>query len=90
VSESEGQVTIFRGVNADLPGLDLSRPYETTDIALADLSDYDQGQVREGIGFGDLAAARRTVDNLSAEQVARDEPSGTSTAVPSPDRSTGS
>ncbi|QBR92862.1 PP2C family protein-serine/threonine phosphatase [Nocardioides euryhalodurans] len=69
VGEYDGVVTIYRGVNADLPGVDMSRPYETSDIRLDDLSEYDQGQVREGIGFGDLAAARRTVDNLSAEQV---------------------
>jgi hypothetical protein len=31
------------------------------------LSEYDRGQVEEGIGAGDLAAARRTVDNLVAE-----------------------
>jgi hypothetical protein len=31
------------------------------------LSEYDRGQVEEGIGAGDLASARRTVDNLVAE-----------------------
>jgi hypothetical protein len=30
------------------------------------LSEYDRGQVEEGIGVGDLASARRTVDNLVA------------------------
>ena len=73
VGEHDGQVTIYRGVNADLPGLELSQPYETSNIALADLSDYDQAQVRDGIGLGDLAAARRTVDNLAAERVQPDE-----------------
>ena len=34
VGEYDGQVTIYRGVNADLPGLELSQPYETSDIAL--------------------------------------------------------
>ena len=73
VGEYDGHVTIYRGVNADLPGVELSQPYETSDIALSDLSEYDQAQVRDGIGLGDLAAARRTVDNLAAERVEPDE-----------------
>ena len=84
VGDHDGQVTIYRGINADLPGLDLSQPFETSDVALADLSDYDQAQVREGIGLGDLDDARRTVDNLSAERVAPEDGSASS------DRSAGS
>ena len=67
VSEHDGVVTIFRGVNADLPGLELSTPYETTDLEVESLSQYDRGQVEEGIGVSDLDAARRTVTNLVAE-----------------------
>jgi protein phosphatase len=67
VGEHEGVVTIYRGVNADLPGVALSTPYETTDLEMDSLSEYDRGQVEEGIGAGDLASARRTVDNLVAE-----------------------
>ncbi len=86
VGEYDGQVTIYRGVNADLPGIELSHPYETSDLALTELSDYDQNQVRDGIGLGDLSDARRTVDNLAAERVQQpedaaapsDEPSGSS------------
>ena len=74
VGEHEGLVTIYRGVNADLPGLELSQPYETSDIELAELSDYDQTQVRDGLGLGDLESARRTVGNLAAERV--EQPSG--------------
>ena len=40
--------TIFRGLNADLPGLDLSEPYETTDVELDRLSDFDAGKVARG------------------------------------------
>ena len=70
VGEHEGVVTIYRGVNADLPGVALSTPYETTDLEMDSLSEYDRGQVEEGIGAGDLASARRTVDNLVAEDAA--------------------
>jgi protein phosphatase len=76
VGEYDGQVTIYRGVNADLPGVELSHPYETSDVALAELSEYDQNQVRDGIGLGDLESARRTVGNLAAERVQTDGDSG--------------
>jgi protein phosphatase len=67
VGEYDGVVTIYRGLNADLPGVALSTPDETTDLEMDALSEYDRGQVEEGIGAGDLASARRTVDNLVAE-----------------------
>ena len=72
VGERDGSVVIFRGVNADLPGISLSTPYETTNVELARLSDFDAGKVREGIDAGDLDDARRTVDNLAAKQTAGD------------------
>jgi protein phosphatase len=87
VGEYDGVVTIYRGVNADLPGVELSHPYETSDIALADLSDYDQNQVRDGIGLGDLASARRTVGNLAAERVQQPDDA---TGDPAGDASSGS
>ena len=68
VAEQDGQVTIFRGVNADLPGLSLSHPYEVTDVSVDRLSDIDAEQVREGIESDGLDDARRTVDNYAARQ----------------------
>ena len=68
VGEYDGMVTIYRGVNADLPGVDLSSPYEVTDLAM----DRPQ-RVRPGPGRGGprrrrpRPRARRTVDNLVAE-----------------------
>jgi protein phosphatase len=67
VGEQNGKVTIFRGVDADVPGVDLSTPYETTDISVDDLAAYDQDAVSEGIGVGDLAAAHDAVANLSTQ-----------------------
>ena len=52
VGEQDGQVVIFRGINADLPGVSLSSPYETTNVELDRLSDFDAGKVREGIDAG--------------------------------------
>jgi protein phosphatase len=68
VSDRDGAVVIFRGLDADLPGLSLSTPYETTDVSLDRLSDFDADSVREGIDTGSLDAAHRAVDNLAAKQ----------------------
>lgn len=67
VGEQEDRVVIFRGVQAEIPGMDLATPYETTNVDLARLSEYDAGRVRAGIETGSLADARRTVENLAAE-----------------------
>lgn len=67
VGEQSGSVVIFRGIDADLPGLTLAEPYEQTNVELDRLSTFDAGTVREGIDAVDLAAARRTVENLAGK-----------------------
>jgi serine/threonine protein phosphatase PrpC len=61
-------VVIYRGLNADLPGVDLSHPYETSNVSLDLLSDYQAGQVRDGIDADSLEDARQTVQNLADNQ----------------------
>jgi len=68
VAEDDGRVAIFRGIDADLPGISLSHTFETTDVELTRLSDIDAEQVREGIEADDLDDARLTVDNYAARQ----------------------
>ena len=68
VGEHNGHIAVFRGLNADLPGIELSHPYETTDVTLDALSEIDAEMVREGIGADSLADARTTVDNYAARQ----------------------
>jgi PPM family protein phosphatase len=68
VGESDGVVTIYRGLNGDLVGVDLSSPYESSDVDLNRLSDFDAAKVREGIEAGSLGDARRTVENLAQRQ----------------------
>ncbi|MGL5826564.1 MAG: PP2C family protein-serine/threonine phosphatase [Nocardioides sp.] len=82
VGEHAGQVTIFRGVDADLPVLTLSHPYETTDVAINRLADFDAQEVRAGIPAADLADARRTVDDLAAQQAP--PPTSSSPEPPTP------
>jgi PPM family protein phosphatase len=67
VGEQDGTVVIFRGIDASLPGLDLSRPYESTSVTLDRLCDFDAGEVRDGISADSLSEAHRTVDNLAAK-----------------------
>ncbi|SDC44526.1 PP2C family protein-serine/threonine phosphatase [Nocardioides lianchengensis] len=64
VAEENGEVVIFRGVNADLPGLSLSEPYETTNVEIDRLADTYQQQLGEGMGNGSLDDAHQIVENL--------------------------
>ena len=68
VGEHDGRSPIYRGLNADLPGRRALHPYETTDVAVDDLSDSTPTGRRDGIDAGDLDDARATVDNLAARQ----------------------
>ena len=61
-------MTIYRGLNGDLVGVELSSPYESSDVDLARLSDFDADRVREGIEAGSLGDARSTVENLAQRQ----------------------
>jgi PPM family protein phosphatase len=72
VGENDGRVVIYRGLDASLPGLDLSQPYETTNVDLARLSDFDARQVRDGIEAGSLDEARSTVESLAAKMAPTD------------------
>lgn len=68
VGVSDDKVTIFRGLNAEIPGIDISHPYEVTDVDVANLSEIDAEQVTDGIEASDLDDARATVDNYAARQ----------------------
>ena len=72
VGVHDGTVTIFRGVDADIPGVSLSQPYETTNVTLARLSDYDASTVREGIDADSLDDAQEAVRRLAANQTIED------------------
>jgi protein phosphatase len=68
VGEHDGYVAIFRGLNAELPFVEVSHPYEVSDVPLTGLSEIDAEAVSEGIEVADLDAARVTVDNYAARQ----------------------
>jgi len=68
VGEQDGVVTIFRGVQADLPGIELSHPYQTTNVRVDELDSFTAGSVQGGIGAGSLDEAERTVRRLAANR----------------------
>ena len=68
VGEQDGVVTIFRGVQADIPGISLSHAYETTNVDVGQLDRFTARSVQSGIGTGSLAEAERTVQHLAASQ----------------------
>ena len=66
VAEADGRVTIFKGVRVEIPGLTLSEKYESSDLEVADLPDYNAGQVADGMPADDLADAQAIVTRLDA------------------------
>jgi len=76
VGEEQGRVVIYRGLDASLPGLELSEPYERSNVDLERLSDFDARQVRDGIDAGSLDDARNTVESLAARMSPADAGSG--------------
>ena len=68
VGESDGRVTIFRGLDAELGSLSLSRAYETSDVETARLSEFDARRVSAGIDVSGIDAARDAVQSLAEEQ----------------------
>jgi serine/threonine protein phosphatase PrpC len=69
VGEQDGVVTIFRGVQADVPGFDLSHPYETTNLRVDQLDTSSARSVQQGLGAGSLFEAERTVQRLADNQL---------------------
>ncbi len=65
VAEDSGRVAIFRGVQADIPGVTLSTVEEETDVTVAALPDYPTEQVSSGIAAKSLSDAHRIVQRLT-------------------------
>ncbi len=90
VGQQDGSVTIFRGLNADVPGVTLSHPYLTSNVSLDRLSEYDASTVRDGIDADSLADAQRAVRRLAANQSLDDSGGAAPTASPSSSSSSSS
>ncbi len=76
LGEEGGVVVIHRGVDASLPGFDLSEVVVSTTLEVDDLEEFDRDMVREGIPVDGLAEARDRVEELSAKRTPADESAG--------------
>jgi serine/threonine protein phosphatase PrpC len=64
VADSAGTVAIFRGIEADVPGIRTHHVEERSALRLDDLPSYNQRQVRDGISASDLEDARGIISRL--------------------------
>lgn len=64
VAASNGKVVIFRGVQADVPGVTLHSVYETLDLTLDELPTFRRSEVLDGLAADDLDDARNIVGAL--------------------------
>ncbi len=90
VADDGGKVAIFRGVEADVPGIEMHQVEEGSNLTLVDLPTYNARQVREGISANNLEDARGIVLRLRRLALCPDpedpspSPSPKSSATPSP------
>ncbi len=94
VGADRGQVAIYQGVNANLPGVTLNHVYQDQHLPLSHLPGFRRSQVLDGLDANSLAKAQRIVSQLRgfAEICAGNTPpDSTSTGtlpLPPPPRST--
>jgi protein phosphatase len=89
VADSGDSVVIYRGVEADLPGVRMHHVEEPSDLLLDDLPTYNARQVRDGISANSLADARGIVSRLERlvlcpQPATTPSPSATPGAQPAP------
>jgi protein phosphatase len=65
VAVDDGRVTIFRGIQSDLPGVTLHSVAEHTDVTVQALPEFNLDQVSSGIPADNLAHARDIVTQLT-------------------------
>ncbi len=83
VANDGEQVAIYRGVEADLPGIRMHRVKESSDLTLDDLPTYNARQVRDGISANSLEDARGIVSRLERLALCPEPPTPSPSASPS-------
>ncbi len=71
IAANDGVVVIYRGVDIDVPGLDLHSVSQTTSISVDQLSTFSRQRVESGITATDMAEAKRIVKGLETEAANR-------------------
>lgn len=85
VSELNGEVVIYRGVDVDVPVVETNRVVAHTGVMVSDLEPYDARQVQGGIGADSLTDAKRIVADLRIDcPEPSTAPSNSPSASPSP------
>jgi len=88
VADDGGEVAIFRGVEADIPGIEMHQVEESSNLTLEDLPTYNARQVRDGISANNLEDARGIVSRLRRLALCPDpsdpSPSASPKSSPSP------
>jgi serine/threonine protein phosphatase PrpC len=86
VADDGDAVAIYRGVQLDLPLVDLNHVEEPTDLALEDLTSYNRGLVQDGIQADSLTGARKIVANLARDKEKSDCPKVSPSASTTPSK----
>ncbi len=83
VAESDGTVAIYRGINADVPGITLRHVETRSDVEVDDLATFQRRQIRDGIEVSSLTEAEQIVEDLR-DSIAPETPAPTPTPAPDP------
>ncbi len=83
VASSGDNVAIFKGIEADIPGISTHHVEETSDVTLDDLPDFNARQVRDGISASSLDDARGIVSRLERLVLCPEPTTPTPSASPS-------
>jgi PPM family protein phosphatase len=74
LGEQDGVVVIYRGVDADVLGIELSEVVVVTTVQVADLAPFDADELRSGKYQADtLQGAREDVETLGGKRMTPDE-----------------
>ncbi len=74
IGEQDGEVVIFRGIDASIPGIDLHEPVLRSNLGLDDFAPTDRNAIEGGIDADDLDQAREKLESLAEDRVLPDEP----------------
>jgi protein phosphatase len=88
VSDVDGKVAVYRGVQADIPGITLSHVDETTDIALTSLTEFQRREIEDGIEASSKADALQTIKELDVITPPTPAPTTPTPTTPTPSATT--
>ena len=74
MGEEDGYVIVYRGLNTEIAGFDLSEPYQRSDVEIDRLSEIEAERVREGIAYDNPVDAEAKVQDLAARQEPAQDP----------------